>query len=1099
MLNKSKHSKVTRIVTAGISLIMCGAIIIGLGGSEKMPSAVAEGSHTTPWTLTSNNPLLNKGEKYYVNVEEPKVSEIPDFVESQKISLDDYKDVVDKLTASVGVEPSDVDMYQIHEADEGLIFNPIYQESVDAGILNKYNNAYTTKGTVKLGDTTLTYEVPQNATAYDTVPIKYTLTTKNDEWLPIFVGADASEEADRVNKEDQYYDLMYPNHVEMKFEYLGYVSSNFDLSERPNINTNQSTYADSYRLARFTTVADGETEKVEMIKDFKLLTGEITGKHTLYLRNVDAAEAALRAIRLYRKDGTYTEIPCTTAWEIEAGSAKNAGNAIIGFTAETIVKIPNVDFGEEDQYISASVVVAADAGKTIDIYLDGLPDTFQEERLGTNYPNVDSAEFVASDVVETGENVWFKIKMTNVGDTVIDPEGGGHMELRSNLLKYDESTGEWKKTTQYPNHYMHIADTVYPGESQELWCNFPTNSLSKEGKYRLEFVCYTNHIGSIPAGIRSLFREGAINNQENLNQTSYFEVDVKEGAETASIKDPIFVNEEVYDQLTRNTWVHTFEEFTYAYDTWLNPIEEETYEGWLYLQIAPWTEHVTLRLINEYDDSIKVVRVPINVDTESIKINFNPNNNNYIVNEAGEREPMILTQNMTDMRTNFNYGPNADEMIAHQLLDWKECGVNVATSTNGFLYDTNGMEWWRASDAYKFSSDMMRLLGIQYIGHMTYNFVQDEFKTTQTLGEALPVTETWFDPVHELKCIVRGITLYDRWGDMYYRDSAGNMPFYMEDTRRGWKTTIGNQSIGSAGKEEFREFLVDVYGSLENVNKAWGTKYASLAEIDPEDDTQFKTTFASFTLPDRIFDIFRSLGRVESYSVILNTLKNYVDQPTMFLSQESDTFIVPGINPKTTNPTYRRILRNNLQAHALDPEILIASGTITAHNTYSAVRFSYADNYELTKRSVENGITPMWMRTYAHACTYAVNPQYGQSAIAEYNSKSNIFDIMIQNNTSVFLTFASTYEAGGVPAVLWNDEATDCVVYANAKKEMIFFKEKLDEALATKEGKAWAAKGGTSTWNPDGIEGKYSYDIKYVQKVLDKARTEHVAGGVPVM
>lgn len=124
-----------------------------------MPSAVAEGSHTTPWTLTSNNPLLNKGEKYYVNVEEPKVSEIPDFVESQKISLDDYKDVVDKLTASVGVEPSDVDMYQIHEADEGLIFNPIYQESVDAGILNKYNNAYTTKGTVKLGDTTLTYEV----------------------------------------------------------------------------------------------------------------------------------------------------------------------------------------------------------------------------------------------------------------------------------------------------------------------------------------------------------------------------------------------------------------------------------------------------------------------------------------------------------------------------------------------------------------------------------------------------------------------------------------------------------------------------------------------------------------------------------------------------------------------------------------------------------------------------------------------------------------------------------------------------------------------------------------------------------------------------
>jgi hypothetical protein len=77
------------------------------------------------------------------------------------------------------------------------------------------------------------------------------------------------------------------------------------------------------------------------------------------------------------------------------------------------------------------------------------------------------------------------------------------------------------------------------------------------------------------------------------------------------------------------------------------------------------------------------------------------------------------------------------------------------------------------------------------------------------------VTETWFDPVHELKCIVRGITLYDRWGDMYYRDSAGNMPFYMEDTRRGWKTTIGNQSIGSAGKEEFREFLVDVYGSLE--------------------------------------------------------------------------------------------------------------------------------------------------------------------------------------------------------------------------------------------------------------------------------------------
>jgi len=1103
MLKCSKKAKIARIATAGVSVIMCAAIICSLGGSQKPSSTVVE-STSKPWALYSNNPLLNQGEDYYVDVEEPASKEVADFIDTPEVSLNDMKDLVEKLTENIDNEASDVDMYQIHEADQGLIFNPIYRESVSTGILDKYAKAYTTKGTIELGDTTLTYEIPKNATAYDTVPIKYTMKTKNTDYLPIYIGADANEEKGRVADDAQFYDLHYPNHVEMKFEYLGYVASEFDYDIRPNIDVNQATYASGYRIARTKTTADGVTVATDMDKTIRLLNGKIEGVHSLYLRNVDAGTIAVSAIRLYRADGTYDEIACDSKWALKSGAGENDGTKIKEFGNAGIVLIPNLDFGKNNYDKIAVVTEGTTADKTIDVYLDKLPDKLTEEHVGTAFPNIDNDELILSDEIETATTGWYKVKYTNIGDTAIDPEGGGYVELMPTLEKYNSNTGSWSAIGTYHNVYKHIPDVVYPGESGELWLYFGDGMTMTEGQYRLAIKVFTNHVSAPSVSKESMMRDGANGNPVNHTQVSYYTLNAKDGASVVTPEDATFENTNVMELVDRNEWIHTYEEFMYAYDTWLSPLEDIDYEGWLYLQVAPWTDHVTLKLVNDYDKSIKVVRVPLNVDTDSIQINFNPNNNNYVVNEEGKREPMIIAQNMTCMRTNFSYGPYADEVIAHQMLDWKECGINTITSTNGFFYDKNSMTWERASDAFKFSTDLARLMGIQYIGNMAYPYTGSEYDVNLTFGETVTLQDTagFSDPIQELKNAVRAITLYDRWGDTYYRNAVdGKMPFYLEDTRGyfGYSWLSYRFPIGNLGKTEFQKFLKKVYGNIGDLNKAWSTDYESFDAVNPEDTEQKKNVFKDYTLPTRVWDIFRTVERVESYDTILQTVEDYIDNPTIFLQQENDSYLIQGINPNSTNPRYRYQALNAQQYGALIPEIIAASGTITAHGAYRNSRYYYSEVYEMTKREVANGIIPMWASLYGHTYDYGENPMYGSNVTELYNSKSSLYSMWIPTLTSAFMEWVAIYEAGGVPGTLWNDEACDGVVYATQKKEMIFFKQKLDEALATDAGKAWAAKGGASTYNPDGVEGKYSYDLAYLKEVLEKATKEHVNGAPPIM
>ncbi len=142
---------------------------------------------------------------------------------------DETKEIIQNLSSA----PQTVELegYEIHD-DGGLIFNPISDEQ--AAFLGKYDGAEAYTGSIQLDDKTLTYSIPKSVTAYDAVPMTYTLTTKSDikKSKPLHLSVTGHEDADRENGKT-FYDLNFPGLVDIDFVYEGYVAGYKDESKKP--------------------------------------------------------------------------------------------------------------------------------------------------------------------------------------------------------------------------------------------------------------------------------------------------------------------------------------------------------------------------------------------------------------------------------------------------------------------------------------------------------------------------------------------------------------------------------------------------------------------------------------------------------------------------------------------------------------------------------------------------------------------------------------------------------------------------------------------------------------------------------------------------
>lgn len=948
--------KSARKYIAGSLALTVGVLSVlsvqGAWGGERINTIVDQG-----WSLSDNNPLLNKGEDFYYDTPADTSGKAPDFIETAEVSLSDLKDLVDKLDNVA--QPSEVEGYAIHE-DGGLIYNPVYQEASATGILNKYNKAHLTKGTLQLGNATLTYEVPQNATAYDTVPIKYTLKTTSDSWEPVHVEANSFEETERT-KNKAYYDLNLPNDIRLQYEYLGYVTGDYDMSTRP------------------------------------ILTGNLKG-----------------------------------------------------------------------------------------------------DRQGTEYPNMDRTDLTLSTQLPVADHTWFKIRYTNIGDTILDPDGNSIFSFVPQVQVLTD--GGWADYKTVVNGVMVLTDALYPGETRDIWVSFPSLAA---GKYRISMNGQVHHETS------------ATSSGGNYTaQTCVFEFEVVPDAEVVEPESTLFTELFHNTELVRNYWLHTFQEFLSTYDTWLSPEPNTVYEGVLFLQMAPWTKSISLKLIEGDRSGLAQVTIPINVDTESVSIRFNPNNVNYVIDEDGKRFPMITTQSMADMRTQVSLGPDADSIIVNQLIDMQEAGINVISQTNGFTLDESQLNENDESkmagvnistDAFKFSLDAARVLGLQIIAPMNYPY-QDSTPAESgsfAAGELITIKDTvgFSDPGLILTNAARGLYAFNRWGDLYWTGSSGFPLFFMEDTR-GRMGLFDNLNfrdrIGETGLHDFQSFLESIYGDVATLNREWGSNFSSFSEIDPEkcgtpvqgdwgiEYVYAQGDFTEWSVPMRVFDIWRTVERVTQYRRVLDLTDDTLPNGKMMISNEIFPWIVSGINPETTNPRLRYAYYVG-QRGALVPEVIQASGTVYALSDYvyePAMRPS--EVYELTKRSVEGGVVPMYIPRLSRIFDQALNSTYGTTVTTQLNASNTLKGCKLPAMSSTFLWMTATYEAGGVPGIFWQDYTTGGTVSTTQVREMKFFKQKLEEALQTPEGKAWAEKGDTAdtSWKSNS-QAVWSYNESYVREVVE--------------
>jgi len=140
--------------------------------------------------------------------------------------------------------PAPVESYAI-DTDGGIVYNPLGREAAKTGQIEAYRNVPRADYQLSLGACRVDLQVPERASAYDVVPIPYTLTWKQGSQFPVGVEATAFEDA-RRRKEKDLYDPSLPHHIDIDAAYLGSVTANVVPGEKQNITADFSDTPKTY-------------------------------------------------------------------------------------------------------------------------------------------------------------------------------------------------------------------------------------------------------------------------------------------------------------------------------------------------------------------------------------------------------------------------------------------------------------------------------------------------------------------------------------------------------------------------------------------------------------------------------------------------------------------------------------------------------------------------------------------------------------------------------------------------------------------------------------------------------------------------------------
>lgn len=727
------------------------------------------------------------------------------------------------------------------------------------------------------------------------------------------------------------------------------------------------------------------------------------------------------------------------------------------------------------------------------------------------YPPFVREPFTKSGVVKAGDLVWFKFRIVNTGNTILDSEGFGGITFTPELYKINPNGDQELVGVPYNTHIRELA-YLYPGESKEIWImfrgadGFPQTYGLNTGKYKIRF--------------RAIYRWYK-HFDDHINMwmgNQMYVYDQPFAVEESARKAPIEQGEVVLtdggepDKLTR--WIHTFEEFMTAFDCHISkPSGKNSVTGTLYLQTAPWTKAVVIKLIKSGDVDISADVFPIDINTDLLKVKYDADHQMNIVKD-GLKEPVILALSMADMRANVQHSPYPEQTILNDIREMKKCGVNMLTTTcMPWLYESMdipsvsgyGNEHINIhkhnSDGYKYALDAARYEGIPVEGWGSYPFNRNNTKDIALwlTGKSydFEILPDWGISYAEpqLPEAVSSLWLYQlhRWGDNYFVNSNNNVPITIEDTQGMLRQDInGRWFIGDKAIKAFREWLKEKYISLNNLNRAWDTNYASFDEINPEEGQTPSpympswpfliynapgSAFYEWGKPLEDFDVFRTEQRVRNYEETINLLRKEIPNAVADVRTEGSNVIVANIDPQTPNPHFRHIYYSQRRSGVI-AEIIQKSNLIKYHADYPTLPFTPTELRYIVRQSVEQGITPMYMPQFNNMRDMALNSKYGSEFQIHYNLPAPKKAVMMHVLTALYPWFTAVYEEGGTPGILWQDYECDGYASETQRKEMMLFKEKLNDAL--NEPKALELRKASpldDIWKQsDKIKSKMSYD-----------------------
>ena len=724
-----------------------------------------------------------------------------------------------------------------------------------------------------------------------------------------------------------------------------------------------------------------------------------------------------------------------------------------------------------------------------------------DDRQGISYPSYHASELVRSGTLPLADQVWLKFTYTNTGNTVLDCDGNGSICFQPILYKQN-SKGEWITDSNYEmgNKVWRPTDYLYPGESDEMWVSFNSRGLSS-GEYRLEITGKINNEQNEP------YWERSFNWGDNTTFSSFgFAV-----AKDAAVTEPEAVVHESPRGITRNGWMRTYEEFMTSYESL---VYTDEVSGTMYLQCAPWTEYVVLKVMTSNRENMKLVRIPVEIESDSIRLYLNEDNPNYIVKQDGTREPMVVAQTMADMRSNTQRGPDAATTIINDLRDMQEAGINYLSNTIAFGYDTSGSAAASVNeDANKFMMDVARVLGFRMEGYSSYPYEWAGRYSSAVSNITAPTFGGGFaDPaIHKANAVLANYT-FQRYADLLYQAPDGTIPISTEDTR-GWirMDYSGIFTFAKDTEQNFGEWLKSKYPTLEALNAAYGSSYTAYDGMDIASQStkteegysgshvyfDRNSVFHDWSTAMVDFDLYRSVERATGYAAMIAAIptttppKNTTDtviQPKVVIRTEGANFLTAGINPTTQNAHFRHVYyaqrRNGMVA-----EIMQASGTVFGHADYTTIPYAPSEIYELVRHASEQGVVEYSMAMYNNMQDLVMNEVYGESKfMTDYNidaAQREVKGAYVITQAALFPWFKAMYAAGGVPGILWQDYLCNGMCTSTQYKELKFFKAKMQEMLSTDEGKAWATQFDQpdQSWR-ETTATAWSYPKSYVEQTV---------------